>query len=339
VILLGSGIAAPTLSAVSGCSGSSFNFGVVQVGASASCTFTLLNSNPQAVAVATIAVNGLGFTGPLGVSTPFTLQPAQSATFSIQFTPPTTTSFAGTLTIGTQSFSLSGIGALPPIPTPALQFDSTAFGSAQQRVLTMTIPGGSPTAFSGYVNLAFTPSTAVVSDDTEIVFLANGARSVPFTVAKNATQVLLNGQGSATFQTGTTEGAITFTVSTAAQFKGDPTTTFTIPGAKVMIESVTASKQRLGSLDITITGADNTYSTGPMSFSFFDTSGNLTGSAVTSDFSADFKKYYGTVKAGGSTFLALVSFPVIGSVAGIGGVTVTLTNAAGIASTASIPFN
>ena len=104
-----------------------------------------------------------------------------------------------------------------------------------------------------------------------------------------------------------------------------------------MIDSTSASKERTGFLDITVTGADNTYSTGAMSFSFFDTSGNAIGSAVSSDFTSAFKTYYGGQTAG-SGFVALVSFPVTGSVATIGAVTVTLTNAAGLATTGSLTF-
>lgn len=338
IILLGSGVAAPTLSAAQGCAGAAFNFGSVPVGQSASCTFTLLNSNPQAVTVASVVVNGLGFAGPFGVSAPFVLQAGQAASFSVQFTPPQALVYSGTLAVGSQSFSLAGTGAVALIPKPALQLDAGTLASGQQRTLTMTIPGGSPTAATGYVNLAFAPSTAVVKDDNEIVFLANGARSIPFSVAAGATQVLLNGQSSAAFQTGTTEGTITFTVSTNAALSGDPTVQFAIPGATVAIDSASASKERTGYLDITITGADNTYSTGQMSFTFLDASGNTIGSA-SADFSSSFKSYYGNVNSAGSVFTAVVSFPVTGSVANIGSVTATIVNAAGTASTGSLTFN
>jgi hypothetical protein len=111
----------------------------------------------------------------------------------------------------------------------------------------------------------------------------------------------------------------------------------TIGGAPVMIDSTSASKERTGYLDITIIGADNTYSAGAMSFSFLDTSGNAIGSAVSANFVSTFKTYYGGQTAG-SSFQALVSFPVTGSVTTIGSVTVTLTNAAGSASTGSLTF-
>jgi hypothetical protein len=106
----------------------------------------------------------------------------------------------------------------------------------------------------------------------------------------------------------------------------------------VIIDSTTASKERTGFLDVTIVGADNTYSAGAMSFTFFDTSGNAIGSAASADFTPTFKSFYGGQSAG-SSFKILVSFPVVGSVAGIGSVKVTMTNAAGVANTGSLTFN
>jgi hypothetical protein len=340
VILLGSGVSAPTLSSVSGCStGTPFNFGSVRAGSSATCTFVLQNLNPQTITVSSIVINGLGFTGPYGVTAPLTLQAGTSVSFSVNFTPPGAILYTGTLVVGTQSYALRGTGQPPPLPTPSLQFDLGANASAQQRVLTMTIPGGSPVAATGYVNLAFKPSTAVVADDSAIVFLANGSRTIPFSVSVGATHALLNGLGSAAFQTGTTAGTVTFTVTTAAAMTGDPTTPFVIFGAPVMLDSPpNASKARLGWLDITIVGADNTYTTSLLSFSFFDTAGNAISSAVNVDVALMFKTYYATVKAGGSSFRALVSFPVTGSAAAIGSVTVTMTKAAGPASTGRLTF-
>jgi hypothetical protein len=337
-ILYGSGVTAPTLTSGAGCSNQPFNWGNVTVGTASPCTFTLQNLNPQAITVPSIIVNGLGFTGPYGVTAPLTLQPGQSTSFSVNFTPPGAIPYSGTMVIGPQSFQLSGIGQLALLPTPTLQFDSSSYSSAQQGVLTVAIPGGSPVAASGYVNITFTPTTAAVKDDSEIAFLANGSRTIPFTVSAGATTALLNGQNSAVFQTGTTEGSLTFTLTTAAAMTGTaPVRQFALGGAQVVIDSTTASKERTGYLDITIAGADNTYSAGAMSFAFFDASGNAIGSAESADFTSSFKTFYGGANAG-SGFKALISFPVTGSVANIGSVTVTLTNSAGVASTGSLTF-
>jgi hypothetical protein len=337
-ILVGSGVTAPTLASGAGCSTNvPFNWGSVMVGGSSSCTFTLANPNPQAVTVASIVVNGLGFTGPYGVTAPFTLQPGQSASFSVNFAPPGALPYSGTLAIGSQSYGLTGTGHYPPLPTPLLQFDTGIFASGQQRVVTMSLPSPAPFDATGSVNIALTPSTAAVAKDSEVIFLSHNAPTVTFSVSAGATTVLLNGQSSATFATGTTEGTITFTVATASPVAGDPTTRIPIPGTPVIIDSTSASKERAGFLDITIIGADNTYSAGAMSFSFFDTSGKAIGSAVGADFTPTFKTYYGAAVAG-SAFHALVSFPVTGSVASIGGVAVTLTNVAGMATTGTLTF-
>jgi hypothetical protein len=177
-----------------------------------------------------------------------------------------------------------------------------------------------------------------VKDDSEIVFLANGARSIPFSVGAGKTTALLSGQSSAAFQTGTTEGTITFTIATATALTGNPPVqAITIGGTPVIIDSSSASNQRTGFLDITIAGADNTYSAGMMTFSFFDASGNAIASPVSADFTSTFKSYYSGASAG-SAFQVVVSFPVVGSVANIGSVKVTLTNAAGPANTGSLTF-
>jgi hypothetical protein len=332
-------VPALTLTSGAGCTSTTpFNWGSVLVGNSSPCTFALQNLNSQVVTLTSMVVNGMGFTGPYGVTLPLTMQPGQSVSLSVNFTPPVALPYSGTLLIGTQTFALSGVGQAPLLPTPALQFDSASYSSAQQGVLTVTIPGGSPIAATGYVNLTFAPSTAVVKDDSEIVFLANGSRTIPFSVSAGATTALLNGQNSATFQTGTTEGTIAFALTTAAAMTGAaPIKQFAIGGTKVIIDSTSASKERAGFLDITIIGADNTYSAGVMAFSFLDTSGNAIGGAVSTDFASTFKTFYGGQKAG-SAFHALVSFPVVGSVATIGSVTVTLTNAAGVATTGSLTF-
>jgi hypothetical protein len=340
VILFGSGVTAPTLISVAGCSGNgAFNWGDVPVGSSATCTFSLENPNPQPVAVASIVVNGLGFSGPVGVTTPMTLEPNQAASFAVSFTPLQAILYSGTLAIGAESYALGGTGLPPPLPSPVLTFDPGAFLSGQQRVLTMTLPSPALIAATGYVTLAFTPSTAVVADDSTIFFVAGSVRTLPWSVSAGATAVLLNGQGSATFQTGTTEGTLTFTV-TSPEIPGSPLTAppITIPGAPVIIDSATASKEVIGSLVLTINGADNTYSTSSMSFSFFDTSGNPIGGAESANFASAFKSYYATVNAGGSTFVAQVTFPVVGSVATIGAVTVAITNAAGVSNTGSLTF-
>ncbi len=79
-----------------------------------------------------------------------------------------------------------------------------------------------------------------------------------------------------------------------------------------------------------MTGFDNTYSAGAMTFTFFDTSGHaLPPGAIHADFTQDFRTFFTKAQAG-SAFQVRVSFPVTGDTTGIGSVDVQLTNSAAV---------
>jgi len=207
--------------------------------------------------------------------------------------------------------------------------------SAQQRRLTMRLPAAAPATASGFVNLAFTPDTTLVTDDPAVVFLATGTRTLPFSVTQGSTQVSISGQASAMFQTGTSSGRIRFTL-TGVSTDGDPTTTLTIPAALLSFDTTTATR-RAGNLDIQVTGFDNTYAAGAMVFTFFDTSSQtLQPGAILADFTQAFRAFFTTTKAG-SAFQVRVSFPVTGDISGIAGVEMKLSNGAGT-TTAHLTF-
>jgi hypothetical protein len=111
----------------------------------------------------------------------------------------------------------------------------------------------------------------VVTDDPAVVFLTTGTRTLPFTVTAGSTQISINGQASALFQTGTSSGRIRFTL-TGISTDGDPTTSLTIPAALLSLDTTTATR-RSGNLDIQMIGFDNTYAAGAMVFTFLDASG------------------------------------------------------------------
>src|SRR5437762_10049074 len=124
------------------------------------------------------------------------------------------------------------------MPKPLLEFDSGAVQSAQQRRLTMRLPTAAPATGSGFVNLAFLPDTTVVTDDPAVVFLATGTRSLPFSVSQGSTLVLIGGQASVAFQTGTSSGRIRFTLS-GISTAGDPTTLLPIPASSISLDTAT----------------------------------------------------------------------------------------------------
>src|SRR5262249_36624558 len=152
------------------------------------------------------------------------------------FTPNAAAVYSGTLLVDTLSFGLTAAAFDAPLATPALQFDQP-LQSALQSPLRISLPSPASADASGFLALSFAPDSTVVADDPAILFLSTGGRSVPWSVKKGDTQVLLGGQASTAFQTGTTAGRIRFTFSAPAQgFASDPTAEFAIPAAPVTID-------------------------------------------------------------------------------------------------------
>ncbi len=341
VILLATAVPAPALNVLSGCTQNPLAFLPVQIGKIGLCNFSIANTYAQPLIVSTIGLTGSGLKLMNVPGLPVTIAPGLATTFTVQITPVCgTAAYAGTLTVNTQNYSISGTAFVPQLPLPVISFDQGAFASGQQRILMMNLPSTfpCPTLASGLVNLAFTPNTTVVADDPTVEFVARGTRKLPFSVAADGTHILIDNQGGAVFSTGSTQGKITFTVSTTGiQINGNPTAVVTLPPAPISIGTALASNQRLGELDVEVIGYDNTYTAGALSFAFLDMSGKPIGQAITADFTSQFKNYF-TSLLSGSSFLMRVSFPVTGNQALVGTVAVTLTNAAGSTQTGNLTF-
>lgn len=332
VIVVAAVVAGPVLTIFPVCTGSdgpppSIDFGNVQAGQLRLCNFYLQNPGAQDITIAAFQVTGSGFQMSMGPSAPFTIAAGGTTAFVITFTPNAAGFYNGSLAIATRTYALTGTAFNAPLPTPILEFDSGPFQSAQQRTLTMRLPTAASAAASGYVNLAFQPDTTIVTGDTTVMFLATGTYSLPFSISQGSTQISINGQTSATFQTGTTSGQIRFTLSGISA--GGGPTTITIPPAAMSIDTAIATK-RTEDLDIQVIGFDNTYSAGAMTFTFFDTSSHaVPPGAIRADFTQDFLGFF-TKTQTGSMFQVRVSFPVLGDTSGIGSVDVQLNNSAGV---------
>lgn len=331
-------------------------FSAVPIGTVGTCNFTLQNTGTQPLAISVAVTGNSAFQGPQGTQT---LNPGATMSFAITFTPEcaaTSPNYSGSLMVTAaatgqqpngQTFALSATG-ITPTPAPAINVASVS-ASAQQPTVTLSLTTAASCLATGYLNLTFTPSVHGVAGDSAVKFLQGNVTSLPFSVAPNSTVVTINGQPSTTFQTGTTAGTITFT-TTETPMAGSPTATATttIPPASITIDAATASNQISGQLDVTVTGFDNTYSAGMMSFTFFDTTGKQVGSVVNANFTSCFAGYFGIGAAttgcspagqtSGSAFLMLISFPVLGNQTLIGTVQVTLTNSAGPVQTGPLTF-
>jgi hypothetical protein len=335
VILVVTVVAAPNLSVQSPCTGPNPNtgaitFGTIQSGQTEACIFSLQNSGAQSITVSTLTISGAGFQFIQMIQTPILIPAGGLTTFTVNFAPSSAAVYSGMLTVGsqaTQTYPLSG-SALPPLPTPQIQFDSGAYGSDQQRTVTMSLPSPSPIAATGVLLLSFKPGTTVVTDDPAIVFVSNGSRSMPFSIDAGATQFQFQGQTGAVFQTGTTWGTISFSISTNVSVAGTATASMSIPPSVIAIDKAIATAEA-GALNVQVSAYDNTYSAGPMSFTFYDLKGNvIQPGAVSADFTSQFYTYFTTAQAG-SAFQMQVNFPVTGDSSQVMAVDVTLTNSAG----------
>jgi hypothetical protein len=308
------------------------DFGPVQLGIGVVRHFAVANQTGAALTVPPIAVPASDFAlngaAPGGLALP----PGQSADFYVQFTPTATGARSGSLVIGHSTYSLTGTGVEAPLPNPGLSISLPQALSAQEGAVTVTLDAASKTSGSGTLTLDFLPGPGLTDD--ALVAFASGGRTATFTVSPGDTQGHFGAQLTAPFQTGTTAGALVFSVQlggvTAQQ-------TITIPPATVGITSVQGVRSTAG-VQVQATGFDNTHTAGPLAFTFFDTAGNtIAPGAVDSDATASFASYFQTSGLGG-VFLLTAVFPVTGNPSQIGAFQVQITNSVGTAQTARTTF-
>ena len=344
VALHGTVVQAATLTVAAPCtgpdSGDNISFGRIPETQQVTCTFTLTNPYTQALTVSPLTLSGAAFKTSQASSA--AIPAGQSISFSVIFTAAAAATFTGTLTAGVQTYFLSGTGFLSPLPAPILSFDTPTLHSGEQHTLTAALPSPAPEATTGTITMGFTPGTSSVADDTAVQFVAAGNRAVSFSVAQGATTMLLNNQTGVIFSTGTTAGTISFTVNAGSiGISGSATTTTSIAAAPVAVTAGSVTSRTAG-LDVSITGFDNTYSIGAMTFTFYDLTGKPLGSPIQANFAQQFHLFYQSqAPAGvsaGSAFLMLVSFPLTGNGASVGSVNVQLNNTAGVTTVQGLDF-
>ncbi len=308
------------------------------VGSNQVQTFVLSNSGTANINVATLAVSGAGFGGPIGLSAPVPLAPGQKASFQVSFTPQSGTAALGTLTVDTRTFKLTGQGLTAPPPTASIVLASSVGASGQQNSLTILLASASPVSGPyGTLTMSFQSSVPGVSDDPAIQFLSGKLRVASVSMVSGQTSAEIDSQPSIAFQTGTTAGTITFTL---VPMDGAPQSlALTIPPSQINLADDTFSAVRLlGSLNVSFGGFDNTYSASQIAFTFYDVNNlPLPQGAIEVDATSSFHQYFSTTTDGG-TFQVLAEFPVTGSTALIGFVSAQITNSQGASITLPIPF-
>ena len=205
--LSGTGVAAQT--PVLSFSTASLGFGNVNTGSSSTLTETLTNTGNANVQISSISESGAGF-ALSGVSTPITLTPNQTTTFSVVFSPSAAGTDSGTVTVNSNAtgspttIALSGTAAqagLSVSPT-SYNFGSIVDGQTKSESFTISNTGTAPLTIS---QLSVTGSA----------FSASGL-TLPTTIAAGGTATF-----SALFAP-TTAGSLTGSVSITSNAPNSP---------------------------------------------------------------------------------------------------------------------
>jgi hypothetical protein len=157
---------------------------------------------------------------------------------------------------------------------------------------------------------------------------------VQFEIAPDDVVVGFGGQTTLGFQTGTTAGTILFTVE-AGGFTDQVVVGIGPEGIRIDKASGT---RRAGSLEVQISGFDNTRTVSNMDFTFYSTQGQpLPGMPIRVPVARDFERWWQESKLGGIVGFR-ASFPVTGDATQIGSVEVEIINSVGTSSTQRLSF-
>ena len=338
IALRGFGVPSATLTIVGNstaiATGSPIDFGSIVRGSSKLQTFALTNQGKAGLTVTALAVAGTGFRGPLGAVAPIPLAPGQSIQFQIAFEPGASQKFSGTLTVDQRSFSLTGLGLDPPLPTASIAFSSQSVASAQQNIISIPLAAPSAVSGSGTLTMEFHPSVAGVADDAAVRFVTGAKRNATVNVSVGDTFGKFGSQSTISFQTGTTAGTIVFTLTMP---NGTQQTSLNVTPQPISLDTVTGVR-RVNALDVSMSGFDNTYSASQLSFTFYDSKGaTMQPGVIRVDASSDFRLYFANTQVGGA-FALLASFPTTGDSTLVAAVDVQIVNAAGITKSQRITF-
>jgi hypothetical protein len=260
------------------------------------------------------------------------IKPSASAVIEIQFSPAAAGVFSGVLILGGQSYALAGTGVVPLLPLPSIVLTLAQADSAQQGTVAVNLTAPSQTFATGTLTLSFVPAASISGAVDPGIAFASGGQSVTFNVLIGATQGAFGSANTLAFQTGTTAGVLTVTVvlgtNTAEQ------SVSILPAAV----SLTAAQGEVSasSLEVDLTGFDNTRTAGALAFTFFDAAGNEIATTIQASGSAAFAAYFQS--SAGGTFVLKAVFPVQGGTSQIASFQAKVTNSAGSTTTARTNF-
>ncbi|HEX4284487.1 MAG TPA: choice-of-anchor D domain-containing protein [Terracidiphilus sp.] len=236
---------------------SSMNFGNVVAGQTATQSFVLSSVGTQPVIISGISSTATQFIAS-GITTPLTLNPGQTATLAVKFSPQVASAFSGTLSIATNSSqgnlteNLTGAG-IPASTVGSLSCASNSMSGAGTDACTVTLTTAAP---STGLSVALGSSNSVVTVPSSVA-IAAGAKSVGFTAtaasctsAQSATLTATGGGTSATFSLQLSSGQPKLSINAAS-----------ISFGNVVINSVATQSLTLSSIGtaaLNVTAASST---------------------------------------------------------------------------------
>ena len=307
---------------------SALDFGGVERGTQLRRRLLLENQTAKPL-TAQLAVIGASFRLASDAPPAIALDPQQSAWFEIVYEPRQSGSQQGELRLDQRRFLLRGSVLEPPLPKPLLTID---WGGEQPRSGLQASVGvrfdpPPRTSGAGTLRIEFRPAPGL-KDDSAIQLLAFGARESKFSVIETEPAAQFGPASTIWFQTGTTAGTLLFTAQV-----GDFAETYSVEIPPAMVKLDTARMTRTASsIDVEISGFDNTRSLSQAAFTFFRRDGTPAGT-IRQDVSADFRTYFDASDAGG-VFRMRASFPV-NAAADIESVEIEMVNSQGSSKTAA----
>lgn len=221
------------------------NFRDVTVNSTSSQTITLVSTGTKPVTVDKATIAGAGFSIS-GAALPLTLNPRQTATFTVQFAPATSEVYSGSLTIHSNSatkstsvITLAGTGTQESTPQltvspSSISFGNVTVGSSSTQPLTLTSTGTAPVTVNSVT--------------------INGSE---FDISRRTFPLTLNPKQSVTLQVkyipvdaGASTGTVTIESNSSANAKS--TINLTGNGQAATSPQLTASAARLSFGDVTV---------------------------------------------------------------------------------------
>jgi hypothetical protein len=175
----------------------SLNFANVNVGSSKVLPVTISNSGNSSVSIGSVSLSGPGFSAS-GVSSGQTLNPGQTATLSVTFTPAGAGSATGSVTVASNatnspaSVALSGSGVQPVQHSATLTWNASTSSVVGYHAYRGTASGGpyAKLTSSATESTTFTDST-VQSGQTYYYVVTAVASSGAESVNSNQTQAII----------------------------------------------------------------------------------------------------------------------------------------------------